>query len=314
MGGAALAAADHHRSSKAALRQMQFLPRLAPALIGGAAFVAYYAMTGAEMAPLPRTLPETSRQPEHLHAVVVGATGATGRQLIRKLCAESRWASVTAVTRRSPASGELYDGLHAPAKLHVQVVEDLEAPEHEASILAAWSGAHVLFNTIGTTRSAARSAAAFKHVEIRLTERAADLGRRAGIPCASVVSASGANAGMYVDPWELVHPLLYMQTLGRKEQMMVDASFAELSVFRPGMLNRLKGDRLWENTVNSLALGLRVDELASAMEMDAVAMVAAAAGGNAGGNAGVGAPNGSPAVYEGNTRISFCSKEAGWRT
>ena len=106
----------------------------------------------------------------------------------------------------------------------MQVIKNLEAPESEAQIIEAWAGASVLFNTPGTTRAAAGGAAAFKHVEVDLTRRAAELGRRAGVKCASVVSAQGANAGSYVDPWEALHPLLYMQTLGRKEQAMRSAS------------------------------------------------------------------------------------------
>ena len=59
--------------------------------------------------------------------------------------------------------------------------------------------------------------------QVDLTARVATLGRRAGIPCASVVSASAANANVWTDPWEAVHPLLYMQTMGRKEAAMAQA-------------------------------------------------------------------------------------------
>ena len=42
-----------------------------------------------------------------------------------------------------------------------------------------------------------------------------------------------------------------------------------VSIFRPGMLNRLTGDRLGENIINWFGLGLRVDTLAKAMIVDA---------------------------------------------
>ena len=240
-----------------------------------------------------------------LRAVVVGATGATGRQLVRKLCAESRWASVTAVTRRPPSDGELWDDGPQPEKLHVHVIRNIEEPGEEAGIIEAWSGAHVLFNTLGTTRGQAGSAAAFKHVEIDLTARAAELARRAEIPCASVLSAQGANAEAYV-PSEMLHALLYIQTIGRKEQAMRNASFAQLSIFRPGMLNRLKGERLLENVVNYLGIGLRVDQLAAAMELDAAAMVAIYERDKKANLA-------APVLYEGNALISQCSNVENWR-
>ena len=277
--------------------------RAASALVvGGIAIALFRATSSAQnMAPLGRSVVVDSSPQQKLTAVVVGATGATGRQLVRKLCSEDRWLKVTAVTRRPPADGELFEG-PTPEKLTVQVIKNLEAPESEAQIIEAWAGASVLFNTLGTTRAAAGGAAAFKHVEVDLTRRAAELGRRAGVKCASVVSAQGANAGSYVDPWEALHPLLYMQTLGRKEQAMRSASFEQLSIFRPGMLNRLKGERMWENVVNRLGLGLRVDTLAAAMERDGAAMAAMAAT--------VDGASADAVVYEGNAHIVKYSNSA----
>lgn len=128
-----------------------------------------------------------------------------------------------------------------------------------------------MFNALGTTRAKAGGAAAFQDVEVGLTERLVRLAERAGVSCASVVSAQGANADRWVDPWELAHPLLYQRTLGRKEGAM--ERFRHLSVFRPGVLNRLMGDRPHEVLMNAVGLGLRVDHLAAAMVLDAEAMV-----------------------------------------
>lgn len=169
-----------------------------------------------------------------LRAVVVGATGATGRQVCRALCGNDRWTSVVAVVRREPAAGELTDG--EGAKKMKVLVAALDKPEDEQRLLDGWKGADVLFNCFGTTRAAAGSAAEFKRVEVDLTARAANLAKRAGIARAAVVSANGANAAQKV-PSEKLHPLLYMQTMGRKEQAMRDAFGAALTIYRPGMLN-----------------------------------------------------------------------------
>lgn len=326
------------------------MPRAGPAVVGAAAFVLYRMWATDDLGPPPRTAATS----DGLQAVVVGATGATGRQLVRRLIEADRWASVTAVVRRTPAPGELFDGDIPPPKLRIHIVPALDAPDEADAIVENWRGAHCLFNTLGTTRATAGSAALFKRVEVDLSAHAASLAQRAGIPCASVVSASGANPHAWTDPWEVIHPLLYMQTMGRKEQAMQESvsrmapddekniegskgrvaavraasppPFAQLSIFRPGMLNRLSGDRTWENVFNRLGLGLRVDALASAMELDGAAMAAAVLSKPVAIQAGrslfsraAPSPHSpkkvqvSPVVYEGNAQIVHWAEAASWR-
>jgi hypothetical protein len=55
----------------------------------------------------------------------------------------------------------------------------------------------------------------------------------------------------------------------KEEVIKEQASILRVSIFRPGMLNRLMGDRMIENIINTLGLGLRVDVLAQAMIRDA---------------------------------------------
>jgi hypothetical protein len=108
-----------------------------------------------------------------------------------------------------------------------------------------------------------------RYAQVNVTESVAAIASKAGIPHASVVSAQGANANMIVDPWELIHPLLYIRTLGRKEAAVLSKPFSKVSLFRPGPLNRLVHDRLFETIMTALGIGLRVDALASAMIVDA---------------------------------------------
>lgn len=84
----------------------------------------------------------------------------------------------------------------------------------------------------------------------------------------SVVSAQGANKDMWV-PSTLIHPLLYIRTLGEKQQSVIDSKFPSTTIFQPGMLNRLVGDRAMENIFVNLLPSLRVDLLAEAMVLDA---------------------------------------------
>merc|ERR1711957_1156635 len=108
------------------------------------------------------------------------------------------------------------------------------------------------------------SAKAFIDVEVGVTEKAVELGKAAGVRHVSVVSAQGANAAAWV-PSDKIHPMLYVRTLGQKELAARSGGFQSVSIFRPGMLNRLRRDRLWEDVVTFFGLGLRVDVLAASM-------------------------------------------------
>jgi hypothetical protein len=82
---------------------------------------------------------------------------------------------------------------------------------------------------------------------------------------ASLVSAKGANHTTWAKDW--IHPLLYMRTMGQKEQTILsNFYFKHVSIFKPGMLIRLQGKQTWfESFSESKGFGLRVDTLASAM-------------------------------------------------
>ena len=202
-----------------------------------------------------------------LSALVIGSTGATGRQITKALLESPKWNKVTTLSRREfqyvGQEGDVQEGL-----------EQLTLQDWDAGLVGKVSKeavkADAVFIAIGTTRGAAGGAEGFQKIEVDYTKYAVALAREAGIDFCSVVTAEGSNADVWVDPWELVHPLLYMRTLGRKENAVVGGGFSSVSVFRPGMLNRLTRDRSVEIFINDwLGLGLRVDILARAMVRDA---------------------------------------------
>ena len=141
-------------------------------------------------------------------------------------------------------------------RFHYVDFENLE----ETAPLALWRGHDIVFNCIGTTRTGAGGALDFYKVEVEFSQKVARLAKRADITSFSVVTAQGANPNMV--RIDFIHPLLYIHTLGMKEEVTKAENFHRLSIFRPGMLNRLKGDRLLENAINYLGFGLPVDTLA----------------------------------------------------
>ena len=190
------------------------------------------------------------------HAVIVGATGATGQHVLRQLLDNDRWSSVLTIGRSAIASHP---------KLTSITLSDLG---DEAMVRSAWTDTQtgsVLFNCIGTTRGQAGSATQFKAVEVGITAAVTSVASERGVSHVVVVSAQGANPNQWAVDW--IHPLLYVRTLGEKEEASLspEGSILRRTIFRPGMLNRLKEDRWVEIMINRLGIGLRVDRLAMAM-------------------------------------------------
>ena len=132
-----------------------------------------------------------------------------------------------------------------------------------------WKNNDVFFNCIGTTRQRAGGAKEFINIESGIANEAAKIAANTKIPHASLISAKGANHKIWAKDW--IHTLLYLKTMGQKEQSIISKfSFNNVSIFKPGMLIRLKGKKTWfEYFSEKKGFGLRVDTLASAMIHDA---------------------------------------------
>jgi len=193
-------------------------------------------------------------------AIIIGGTGATGKQLLNQLIRNQNCDLVTSVGRRPVLDGEKND------KLVDIVVESLFKL---SSTEKYWKDNDVFFNCIGTTRQRAGGPKEFINVESGISNEAAKMAENAKIPHASLISAKGANHKIWAKDW--IHPLLYMKTIGQKEQTIIsNFSFNKVSIFKPGMLIRLMGKQTWfEHFSESKGFGLRVDILASAMMHDA---------------------------------------------
>ena len=189
-------------------------------------------------------------------AIIIGGTGATGKQLLNQLMQNQNCELVTSIGRKPVLDGVKND------KLVDIVVESLA---NLSSTEKSWEGNDVFFNCIGTTRQRAGGAKEFIHIEAGISNEAAKMASNAKIHHASLVSAKGANHTTWAKDW--IHPLLYMRTMGQKEQTILsNFSFNHVSIFKPGMLIRLQGKQTWfESFSESKGFGLRVDTLASAI-------------------------------------------------
>ena len=193
-------------------------------------------------------------------AIIIGGTGATGKQLLNQLIRDKNCELVTSIGRRPVLDGEKNDKL---ADIVVESLFELRSTEKY------WNNNDVFFNCIGTTRQRSGGSKEFINIESGISNEAAKMAANAKIPHASLISAKGANHKIWATNW--IHPLLYMKTIGQKEQTIIsNFSFNSVSIFKPGMLIRLRGKQTWFKDFSELkGFGLRVDTLASAMIHDA---------------------------------------------
>lgn len=145
--------------------------------------------------------------------LITGASGLVGGELLRLLQADMQITDIVAPTRTP---------LPVHAKLQNPVGNDLqELLAHLAQPV------DMVFCCLGTTRSQAGSAGAFRHVDYQLVIDTALAGRRLGAQHCLVVSAIGANPRS---------SFLYNRTKGEMEQALREQNWPRLTLVRPSML------------------------------------------------------------------------------
>ncbi|MCH2108421.1 MAG: NAD(P)H-binding protein [Polyangiaceae bacterium] len=116
---------------------------------------------------------------EGFRAVVLGATGLVGRDLVAQLLLDEKVESVTTIVRR--ASGRE----HSKLREHLVDFED-----------QSWTDlvqGDLLFSALGTTLRVAGSQSAQRRVDLDYQQWAAEAGARQGIKAYALVSSTGAD-------------------------------------------------------------------------------------------------------------------------
>ena len=100
--------------------------------------------------------PRGPRSSDKKKAVMIGATGATGKQLLRQLLDSDQWVKITSVSRKPVLNGKGHE------KLNEIIVESFDGLSSTAD---DWTDHDVFFNCIGTTRKIAGGAKQFVDVD-----------------------------------------------------------------------------------------------------------------------------------------------------
>jgi len=168
-----------------------------------------------------------------MKALIIGATGATGRDLVSVLLQDPGYTAVVAFVRRP--------GSRAHPK-YSEVITDFAQLETVADAITG----DVWFSCLGTTLKAAGSKAKQWHIDYDIPAKFAEIAKRNGVSRAVVVSAYGASTTSNV---------FYSHMKGRLDEHIAKLEFDQCLIFRPGFLLRKNTDRASERII---AYGLKL--------------------------------------------------------
>lgn len=189
-----------------------------------------------------------------MQAVIIGATGATGQELVQQLLDNPDYSQVTVFVRRAVP-------LQHP-KLTVEVI-DFDRPQ-------TWQHkvrGDVLFSCLGTTLKAAGSKAAQWKIDYQYQYDVANIARQNGVPRCVLVSSGYANSRSR---------FFYTRMKGQLEQDITQLGFPQLLIFRPPSLIRPNTDRAGERWAIRVLNGLNKIGLLQSMKPMPTAVLASA--------------------------------------
>lgn len=197
-----------------------------------------------------------AEEPQHaeLRALVVGGTGAVGKQLVSELLQSRSFSKVTTIGRREVP---IPDNIPNKEKLEQHVVD----MNNLSNSKAVFANHDVAFCCLGTTRKDAGSAEAFRKIDYDLVVEFARLSKENEIPHMNLVSSSGANANSF---------FLYMKTKGQAENELKRLEFPRLSIYRPPLLDRGADARTVEKIFKWVAPAMKAGDVAKAIKNVAI--------------------------------------------
>lgn len=159
-----------------------------------------------------------------MKALIIGATGATGKDLVSQLLTDKGYDEVNVFVRRPLA-------VENP-KLKTHIV-NFDKPEEWKDLVKG----DVAFSCLGTTLKAAGSKEAQRKVDYDYQYNFAKAAKENEVEDYILVSSYGANPKS---------KLFYSRMKGELEQSIKDLHFNKLTIFQPGMLERKDSERTGE--------------------------------------------------------------------
>lgn len=169
-----------------------------------------------------------------MKAIIIGATGATGKDLVTQLLSDEQLEEVHIFVRRSV--GILHD------KLHVHIVDFDKIEEWKGELQG-----DVLFSALGTTIKQAGSQKEQWKVDYTYQYEVAKAAKENGVQMMALVSSAWATAESKV---------FYTRMKGQLEEDVKKLAFRSLYIMRPPSLIRKGTDRFGESVSVNILLVL----------------------------------------------------------
>ena len=151
-----------------------------------------------------------------LHALVLGASGATGRELVQLLLDDSNYNQVSIFVRTVPKISD--------EKLKIHKIDFTKLIEYKGLIKG-----DILFSALGTTKKDAGGKKEQYLVDYTYQYEFAKMASENGVANYSLVSSTGANAKSL---------FFYPRIKGLLEEAVKKLNFKKIDIFQPPMLIR----------------------------------------------------------------------------
>lgn len=187
-----------------------------------------------------------------MKAIVIGATGAVGKELVRALLDDARYTEVAVFVRRDP-------GVTHP-KLTAHVI-NFEQPDTWRALVTG----DVLFSALGTSLKQAGSKEAQRRIDYDYQHMFAEAAHANGVPHLVLLSSLGADSRSSI---------FYLRLKGELDDAVQRLGFDTVHIVRPPSLIRPEAKRLGETAVVKILQGLNAVGIAknlAPMSVDTVA-------------------------------------------
>lgn len=187
-----------------------------------------------------------------MKAIVIGATGAVGKELVRALLDDARYTEVAVFVRRDPGVTH--------SKLTAHVI-NFEQPDTWRALVTG----DVLFSALGTSLKQAGSKEAQRRIDYDYQHMFAEAAHANGVPHLVLLSSLGADSRSSI---------FYLRLKGELDDAVQSLGFDTVHIVRPPSLIRPEAKRLGETAVVKILQGLNTVGIAknlAPMSVDTVA-------------------------------------------